>query len=244
MNVSSGEQPGLFSAGDFVLFDSSGFAAVYPRSRTFAPAPADPYGKLKMVSGNARASRVIRDARITLDTIGTERTIDSVRAVHYRLTLDLDLGVGLADRPSITPQIVHERHVTDFWFGSGDAIPQISMFRDPLREDALGPHAPPALRARLDSTVRALPAGHALLMKAQSTLIETGHTIAVSTVDTVEIQHVHPQAIDVTELVVPAGFARRNLPGYGALYSSAVNDSLGAAWLRPPPAQPIPRPPR
>ena len=61
--------------------------------------------------------QVVRDGRITCDSLGREMTSDSVPTTHYRI-VDLQIGLGVADYPFLPEQPVHSKSITDYWFGT------------------------------------------------------------------------------------------------------------------------------
>lgn len=233
MDVASGREPGAFEPGDFVLFDSSKFAVVYPRRRTYAAIPADLWANVQQLPQLAGATQAVRDGRITLDSLGPAVTSDSLPATHYRITLDLQIGLGVADYPFLPEQPVHSKTVTDYWFGAGTPVTVLPILHDVLNEPDPGVPLPAALRARLDSVWRSLPLDRALVMTAHRGLTEVGHNAGHTTVDTIAISQSRSATVDASRLVVPAGFALGKLEAFAAI-PFEMKDSTVGMWLLPP----------
>jgi hypothetical protein len=89
MSILSRRPPSLFTPREFNLFDSTTFAVVNPNARTFAPAPADPFGERNAVPTHPHAVGTIREGKVTLDTVRRGEIVGGVPTQYYRVTAEL-----------------------------------------------------------------------------------------------------------------------------------------------------------
>jgi hypothetical protein len=120
MDIVSGGQKPMFSAGDYILFDSTTYLVVHPAAKTFSP-PPDMSGKnASNEMSMMRDAMKVSDVKASIDTLEQgSTTVNGVRASHYRMrssfTISIDFS-ALGAPADATPPATTSESTIDMWF--------------------------------------------------------------------------------------------------------------------------------
>jgi len=207
MDVVSGAEPPMFKAGDYILFDTTGYVIVHPSTKTYSTIP-----DFSAMSGQIGDMMKLSDVKISIDTL--ERgTVNGMRATHYRtnmsftMTMDMSsFGVSAAQAP---PPMRSDMK-GDVWYA--DSIEETP---NPFLKTADQLPAIPFISPILDEMkkVRASLPAHRLAVKMENSVHvnamgqeNTNHSVA-------EITDFRRGDVDVSRLVLPPDYMQTAIPG-------------------------------
>lgn len=230
MDIVQGGVPPLFTAGDYVLFDTTGFLVVHPATRDFIAITRDAGGPSADRLAQAGVDIKLSDVKVTLDSLGPSDTVAGYATVHYRMTSAFNMSI----EASFMAQQLGAEAVTDYWVAFVPGLPNNPLLRanGVMSLQTMG-SAFADLSRRVDSASARMHQAVALRSTTTSRLVQgPGESGAVES--TSEVSNLANAPVDENLLIIPAGFTQKPIPGFEAM----PLPDIAAKWRRRPGAPP------
>jgi hypothetical protein len=205
VDVVEGGIESLFTAGDYLLVDSSTVTVVHPAKREyFVLAPDDSAN-----GGFAAMTSLMQlsDEKVVLDSIGAGDTISGVPTRRYRMTVAFNmsmLGGSIQQR-------LGTESVTDYWVGVVPGLSGNPLLRSNGLASATLPATFKTLSARVDSAAAKM--GHTLPLRTSAiTRVIVGPGRIIQTQQSSLVSDLKRTGIDQSLLMIPEGFKKVAMP--------------------------------
>lgn len=228
MDIVQGGVPPLLTAGDYVLFDTTGFLVVHPATRDFFAITRDVGGPSADRLMAAGVDIKLSDVKVSLDSLGPSDTVAGYATLHYRMTTAFNMSI----EASFIAQQLGAEAVTDYWVAAVPGLPNNPLLRanGVLSLQMMG-GAFADLSRRVDSASARMHQAVALRSTTTNRLVQgPGESGAIES--TSEVSDVTHAPVDENLLILPAGFTQKPIPGFEGTPLSEV----AAKWRKPPSA--------
>jgi hypothetical protein len=246
-DVVEGSMEPVYSKGSYTLSDSTGMIVVQPATKTFFSLSTDMANSAQSMMRSTGMSMKLADVTVKLDTLGDGGTIDGRATQHYRLTasysvtIDMSgMGIDVSALGGMAMPAIKNEAVTEYWIDRVASVPAIALGPFGMDEGSKSAGVgamtmTKELTEKMAAASAALPAGLRVRTTTRLKMSGLPDGSTSSSGNTTELSGIKAVDVDLSQLVLPAGYTEKLMPGMESLPDPPpLSKDGGAKWrIRP-----------
>jgi len=222
LDMVNGQAAGMWSAGDYLLFDSTEFVIVHPTTKQFIAIPSDLASRsLEQMKANGVDISLTGVTGSMQPVAGPDSSVAGFPTKHYKLDMTYSLGMSMGT----LQQSISTKVTSDIWVARVADLPANPFLRASSMQ---GAGLMQEITRTLDSIAKPIK-GMIPLRSVTVTELSGAAPTAFATEQRVEVSDLAPADVNDDLLYLPADFTAGTLPGL----TNVPGDSVVAKWRRP-----------
>jgi hypothetical protein len=229
VDIVDGGAEGLFTNGDYMLFDANDFLIVRPSAKEYIGLPGGAItGGLEMLRAMPNMTVDVSELKVSMERVGVGDTIAGQTTQHYRLTSGYIVAIDAA----FIQQAMALESTTDYWVANVDGLitgPFLKFFSSIMSLGGIVKEIGPKMDAEI-----ARMGGAAPLKAVTVTSVSDGRGATSESEATILVSAIKRRDVDPALLVLPSDVQPANARGIAQILGGQAKGDLGAKWRAKP----------